>query len=79
MHTAKYLTKIILYFHTTKIQKYVLACIFGFNNWFIKATRTRPIFQKFQKKLLFCLLLISRITDLYVRRILDIQMVVCFH
>jgi hypothetical protein len=25
---------------------------FGFNNQFIKVTRTRPIFQKFQKKLI---------------------------
>ena len=45
---------------------------FGFNNQFIKVTRTRPIFQKFQKKL-FCFLLISGVTTLYVRRIPDIK------
>ena len=45
---------------------------FGFNNLFIKVTRTRPIFQKFQKKL-FYFLLISEITTLYVRRIPDIK------
>ena len=26
---------------------------FGFNNQFIQAMRTRPIFQKFQKKIIF--------------------------
>ena len=45
---------------------------FGFNNQFITVTRTRLIFQKFQKKL-FCFLLISRVMILYVRRILDIN------
>jgi hypothetical protein len=31
----------------------VLACIFGFNNKFIKVTKTKPIFQKFKNNL-FC-------------------------
>jgi hypothetical protein len=46
-----------------------------FNNQFIKVTRTRPIFQKTPKKI-FCFLLISGITNLYVKRTLDIKMVV---
>jgi hypothetical protein len=42
-----------LYFHTTKkISKICISMHFGFNNQFIKVTRTRPIFQKFQKKLI---------------------------
>jgi len=45
---------------------------FGFNNQFIKVTRTRPIFQKFQKKL-FCFLLIFGVTTLYIKRIPDIK------
>ena len=45
---------------------------FGFNNQFIKVMRTRLIFQKIQKKL-FCFLLIYRVTNLHVRRILDIK------
>jgi len=51
MHTAKSLKKIILYFHITKkISKIYISMHFGFNNHFIKVTRSRPIFQKFQKK-----------------------------
>ena len=50
MHTAKSLKnnnkKIILYFHITKkFQKICISMHFGFNNQFIKVTRTRPIFQ----------------------------------
>jgi len=48
---------------------------FDFNNQFIKVTRTWPKFQKFKKKL-FCFLLISGITNLYVKRIPDIKKVV---
>ena len=36
-----------------KNKKYVLARIFGFNNHFIKVTRTWLIFQNFQKTTLF--------------------------
>jgi len=45
---------------------------FGFNNQFIKVTRIWPIFQKNPKKL-FCFLLISGITNLYVKRTPDIK------
>ena len=77
MHMAKSLKnkqkKIILYFHITKkISKICISIHFGFNNQFITVTRTRPIFQNFQKKL-FCFLLISRVRTLYVRRIPDIK------
>ena len=40
---------------------------FGFNNQFIQAMRTRPIFQS------FCPLLVYGITNLYVKRIPDIK------
>ena len=58
MHTAKSLKnkrkKIILYFYITKkISKICISMHFGFNNQFIKVTRTRPIFQKFKKIILF--------------------------
>jgi hypothetical protein len=54
MHTAKSLKniykKFILYFHITKkISKMCISMYFDFNNQFIKVTRTKPIFQKFQK------------------------------
>jgi hypothetical protein len=53
MHTAKSLKNIILYFHIKKkISKIYISMHFGFNNQFIKVTRTRPIFQKFQKKII---------------------------
>jgi hypothetical protein len=45
---------------------------FGFNNQFIKVMRTWPIFQK--KKI--CFVLMSGITNLYVKRIPDIKKVV---
>jgi hypothetical protein len=48
---------------------------FGFNNQLIKVTRTWPKFQK-QSKKIFCLVLIFGITNLYVKRIPDIQKVV---
>ena len=48
---------------------------FGFNNQFIKVMRTWPIFQKNQKKI-FCFVLMSGITNLYVKRIPDIKKVV---
>jgi hypothetical protein len=47
----------------------------GFNNQFIKVTRTRPIFQKTSKKI-FCFLLISGITNLYVKHTPYIKKVV---
>ena len=48
---------------------------FGFNNQFIKVTRTSQYFKNSKKKL-FCFLLISRVTTLYVRRIPDIKLFV---
>jgi hypothetical protein len=51
---------------------------FGFNNKFVRAMRTRLIFQKFQKNI-FLLLLVSRITNLYVKRIPDIKNVVLLY
>ena len=76
MHTAKSLKikKLILYFHTTKktSKRKVFSMHFGFNNQFIKVTRTWPIFQKIQ----FFFVLVSGITNLYVKHISDIKKVV---
>ena len=78
MHTTKSQKqktnkKTILYFHTAKkISKIYISMHFGFNNQFIKVVKTRLIFQKFQKKL-FCFLLITGVTTLYVKHILDIK------
>jgi hypothetical protein len=43
---------------------------FNFNNQFIKAMRTWPIFQKYLKNILF--FLVSRITNFYVKCIPDL-------
>ena len=79
MHTAKsHKEKITSYFHTTKKTSKKKLCFsmhFGFNNQFIKVTRTWPVFQKNPKKL-FCVLLISMITNLHVKRIPDIKIIV---
>jgi len=45
---------------------------FGFNNYFIKVTRTDQYFKKLKKKL-FCFILIYGVKTLYVRRISDIK------
>ena len=50
---------------------------FVFNNQFIKVTRTRPIFQKYPKNILFSFR--SEIMNLYVKRILDIKKNVVFY
>jgi hypothetical protein len=47
----------------------------GFNNQFIKVTRTRPTFQKTPKKI-FYFPLISGIMNLYVKRTPDIKKIV---
>jgi len=73
MHTTKSLKeKITSYFHTTKIQKICINMHLGFNNQFIKVTRTRPIFQKTPIKI-FYFLLISGIMNLYVKHTLNIK------
>jgi len=56
----------------TKLQKIGFNMHFGFNNQFIKVTRTWPIFQKNSKNL-FCFLLKSRITNLHVRHTPNIK------
>jgi hypothetical protein len=55
MHTTKYLKdkKLMLYFPTTKKANICFSMYFGFNNQVIKAMRTRPIYQKYQKNILF--------------------------
>ena len=79
MHTAKSLKNnnknhhIVFSYNKENFKKICISMHFGFNNQFIKITRTRPIFQKFQKNLFCFFLLISRATTLYVRCILDIK------
>jgi len=75
MHTAKSPKKKITSYFQTKIQKICISMHLGFNNQFIKVTRTRSIFQKTPKKI-FCFLLISGITNLYVKCTPDIKKVV---
>jgi len=58
MHTAKSLkdkkkNHIIFLYRKHKNSKICFSMYFGFNNKFIKGMRTRPIFQKFQKNILF--------------------------
>ena len=50
---------------------------FGFNNQFIKVKRTLTKILK-TTKILFCLVLVSGITNLYVKRIPDIKKVFFF-
>jgi hypothetical protein len=71
MYMAKYLKKNNIIFSYNKNSKICINMHFGFNNQFIKVTRTRPIFQKYQKKYFF--VLVSRVMTLYVRRIPDIK------
>jgi len=44
---------IVFSYNKQKFKKYFLACIFSFNNKFIKATRTRLTFKKFKKNIFF--------------------------
>jgi len=81
MHTAKSLKdkkKIISFFYTenTKIQKYVLACILALITSLLKAWELGQYFKNSKK--IFCFLLFSGITNLYVKRIHDIKKVVSF-
>jgi hypothetical protein len=75
MHTAKSLKKknFKLYFQTIKFQKKekVLACILALITSLLKS-RELPNISKIPKKL-FCFLLISGVTTLYVRCISDIK------
>jgi hypothetical protein len=55
IHTAKYLKekKIISYFHTTKIQKYVLACILALITSLLKSQELGQYFINSKKIILF--------------------------
>ena len=71
MHTAKSLKKkIVLYLHKKK----VLACILTLITSLLKSRELANI-SKIPKKI-FCFLLISGVTILYVRRIPDIKLFV---
>ena len=59
----------IVFSYNETNSKICISMYFGFNNQFIKVTRTRLIFQK-KKVFVF---LVSGVTILYVRRILDIK------
>jgi hypothetical protein len=77
MHTTKSLKdkkKIISYFHTTKIQKiYVLACILALITSLLKLWELDQYFKNIPK--IFCFVLVSVITNLYVKCIPDIKKV----
>jgi len=81
MHTAKSLKakKLIFYFHTTKktSKKNVLACILALITSLLKSREYFGQYFKNPKKL-FCFLLISRITNLYIKRTPNIKKVVFF-
>ena len=68
----KIIKKIISYFHTTKIKKFVLACILALITSLLKSRELGQHFKN-SKKNLFCVLLISRVLILYVGRIPDIK------
>jgi hypothetical protein len=75
MHTTKSpedKKKIILYFHTTKkIQKYVLACILTLITSLLNSQELDQYSKNNKKIILF--FLVSGVTTLYVRCILDIK------
>jgi len=76
MHTAKSLkakNHIVFFIQQKKTKKNYFSMHFGFNNQFIKVMKTWPIFQKNQK--IFCFVLMSGITNLYVKCISDIKKV----
>jgi len=77
MHTAICLKakKTVLCFSYTKKQCFSMH--FGFNNQFIKFKRTLAKISKITK-ILFCFVLISKITNLYVKRIPDIKNIFSF-
>jgi hypothetical protein len=45
---------IVFSYNKENFQKICFSMYFGFNNQFIKVMRIWPIFQKFQKNILFC-------------------------
>jgi hypothetical protein len=49
MHMTKSLKKIILYFHTSKIQKYVLACISALITGLLKSWELDEYFKNSKK------------------------------
>ena len=73
MHTVKSLKekKNHIIFSYNKNSKLYINMYFGFNNQFIKIIKTRPIFQKIPKQIIFFLIL--KITRFYIRRSLDIK------
>jgi hypothetical protein len=75
MHTTKSLKakkSYCIFIQQRKLQTIYFSMHFGFNNQFIKVTRTWLILQKIQKKI-FCFVLISEIMNLYVKCIPDIK------
>ena len=73
MYTVKSLKKnhIVFSYNKENFKKICISIPFDFNYQFIKVVGTRPIFQKFQKIYIFCFLLISGVTTLYIFRIFN--------
>jgi hypothetical protein len=67
--SLKYRNFHIMFSHNQK--KHVLACIFGFNKSLLKLWELGQYFKNTKK--IFCLLLISKIMNLYIRCIPDIK------
>jgi hypothetical protein len=75
MHTTNYLKeKNYIVFSYKKIQKYVLACILALITSLLKSRELGQYFKKYLK--IFCFLLVSGITNLYVKHIPDIKKIV---
>ena len=77
MHSAKSLKEknhIIFSYNKENFKKKSFSMHFGFNNQFIKVTRTWPIFQKFKKN--YFVFFQSGIMNLHVKRIPDIKTIV---
>jgi hypothetical protein len=66
MHTVKSKKNNIVFSYNK-----ILACIFGFNDQFIKVTKTWPIFQKNPKNILFVFSIWDY--EFICKRILDIK------
>jgi len=81
MHTAKFFKdkkNHHIVFSYNKKNNICFNMHFGFNNKFIRVMRTKLIFQKYRKNILFCFLLVSRIMNLYVKCTPDIKKIVFY-
>jgi hypothetical protein len=77
MHTVKSLKKIhIVFSYNKENPKNVLACILALITSLLKSWELGQYFKKSNKNILFCFVLVSGITNFYVKCITDIKKVV---